>query len=60
MKVKKIKYIGIKILVKEFDYESVDFWIAKFNNLLVLNINGKLSNTEKSSILHTVLKKARN
>lgn len=52
---KKIKYKGLKLIIKEVPYQF-EYYCTKLNGYVILYINEALPKVHKSNILHKIIK----
>ena len=52
---KKIKYRGLKLIIKDVPYQF-EYYCIKLNGYVILYINETLSKVHKSNILHKIIK----
>lgn len=55
-KVKKIKYKGLKIIIKEVPYQF-EYYCTNLNGYIILFLNKALTQKHKSNILHKIIKR---
>lgn len=55
----KLKYKGIRIIIRLVDYENFKHADFKYGNNIIIYFHKSLSYKNRSDLLHKILKKAR-